>query len=130
MKVSDLLDPSMKPVKKALERHHLFPRKYLTARGVDDRLINRVANFALVEWTDNIEISDKTPATYVPSFEKRFTPDKLQAMHRLNALPENWYEMDYEEFLAVRQRLMAEIIREGFLRLKKQPSEETVSSIS
>ena len=49
MKVSDLLDPSTKAKKSALERHHLFPRGYLQRIKIDEkRLINQVANYALV----------------------------------------------------------------------------------
>jgi len=47
MKVSELLDPTTKAKKTALERHHLFPRKYLQRIGVrEKRLINQVANYA------------------------------------------------------------------------------------
>jgi hypothetical protein len=32
-KVNDLIDPAMKAKKKALERHHLFPRGWLEKQG-------------------------------------------------------------------------------------------------
>ncbi|NJK42584.1 MAG: hypothetical protein HC937_02510 [Aquincola sp.] len=69
-KVSDLLDPSIKSKKKALERHHLFPRGYLERDGVTDlKRINQLGNFALLEWPDNIAISDEPPAVYVPELQ-------------------------------------------------------------
>ena len=34
MKISELVDPSSKAKKAALERHHLFPRKYLQRIGI------------------------------------------------------------------------------------------------
>jgi len=41
MKVTDLLEPSTKAKKSALERHHLFPRGYLQRIGVmESRIIN------------------------------------------------------------------------------------------
>src|SRR6185503_11439222 len=44
-KVQDLLDPAIKTKKKALERHHLFPRAWLEREGVDDlKEINQLAN--------------------------------------------------------------------------------------
>ncbi len=115
MKVHDLLDPTAQPRKQALERHHLFPRKYLERQGYTDRHdINQVANYALVEWHDNIDIGERSPAEYVPRYEKRFAPDKLQVMYRYHALPKRWYEMDYQAFLEERCKRMAAIVREGF----------------
>jgi hypothetical protein len=118
MKVSELLDPTTKAKKTALERHHLFPRKYLQRIGVrEKRLINQVANYALVEWSDNIKISDRAPRDYVPELEKRFASDELQRMYDWHGLPSNWYELDYEDFLKERRRRIALIIKSGFERL-------------
>jgi len=118
MKVSELLDPTTKAKKTALERHHLFPRKYLQRIGVrEKRLINQVANYALVEWSDNIKISDRAPRDYVPELEKRFASDELQQMYDWHGLPSNWYELDYEDFLKERRRRIALITKSGFERL-------------
>lgn len=118
MKVRDLLDPTSQGYKRALERHHLFPRKYLERQGVTDpRDINQVANFALVEWHDNIDISDRPPAEYAPEYERRFSAEALEKMYRYHALPEQWYKMEYRAFLEERRRRMAAIIRQGFGRL-------------
>jgi hypothetical protein len=118
MKVSELLDPTAKAKKTALERHHLFPRKYLQRIGVrEKRLINQVANYALVEWSDNIKISDRAPRDYVPELEERFASDELQQMYDWHGLPSNWYELDYKDFLKERRRRIALIIKAGFERL-------------
>jgi len=118
MKVSELLDPTTKAKKTALERHHLFPRKYLQRIGVrEKRLINQVANYALVEWSDNIKISDRAPRDYVPELEERFASDELQQMYDWHGLPSNWYELDYKDFLKERRRRIALIIKSGFERL-------------
>ena len=120
MKVSDLLDPTIKSKKKALERHHLFPQRYLQKIGTREKhLINQTANYALVEWSDNIAISDKAPKDYVPQIEAKFTGEELQKMYTLHALPERWYEMEYTTFLNERRKLMADIIRRGFMKLKE-----------
>ena len=120
MKVSELLDPTIKSKKKALERHHLFPRQYLQKIGTREKhLINQTANYALVEWSDNIAISDKAPKDYVPQIEAKFTGEELQKMYTLHALPERWYEMEYTTFLNERRKLMADIIRRGFMKLKE-----------
>jgi len=118
LKVSDLLDPSLKAKKSPLERHHLFAKGYLKTLGVtDNKEVNQIANFALVEWKDNIDISDDSPAVYVPPYKKRFSEDELKAMYRWHALPEKWEEMPYDAFLAERRKLIAQVIRAGFQQL-------------
>lgn len=119
MKVSDLLDPTTRAKKAAVERHHLFPRKYLERIGIkENRDINQVANYALVEWSDNIVISDRAPRDYVPELEQRFGRDELLRMYDWHALPDRWYEMAYDEFLEERRKRIAQVIWRGFLRLK------------
>ena len=118
MKVKELLDPTSKAKKSSLERHHLFPRKYLKRIGIrEQRLINQMANYALVEWNDNVKISDQPPAKYVPEMEERFSTEELNKMYVWHALPKNWYELDYSTFLEQRRKLIADIIRRGFLYL-------------
>jgi len=120
MRVSTLLDPTTKAKKPALERHHLFPRRYLERIKIDDtRLINQVANYALLEWSDNIEISDRPPCEYVPEYERRFSSEEIQSMYHFHALPEQWYEMEYQQFLKARREKMAYIIRQGFERIRE-----------
>ena len=120
VRVPELLDPTIKANKSALERHHLFPKGHLKTLGIaEKRITNLAANYALVEWSDNINISDKPPSRYVPDFESQFTANELREMYYWHALPAKWYEMDYFEFLAERQRKIAEVIRAGFATLQK-----------
>jgi hypothetical protein len=117
--VADLLDPALKTKKKALERHHLFPRGWLESQRVTDmKRINQMANFALLEWPDNIDISDEPPSNYVPKLVARFNPDVWTRMHELHALPTGWQQMSYDDFLVERRKLMAAIIRRGFESLR------------
>ena len=70
LKVRELLDPTAQPRKQALERHDLFPRKYLERNGITDRRkVDQVANYALVEWHDKMKISDRSPGEYAPLLE-------------------------------------------------------------
>lgn len=118
-KLPELLDPSLKANKKPLERHHLFPKAWLTNNGVDDlKVINQQANFALIEWPDNIDISDTAPAKYVPEIRARFDKKAWEAMHEYHALPANWELLPYHDFLSQRRKLMAGITRRGFESLK------------
>jgi len=55
----------------------------------------------------------------VPQVEARFTGEELQKMYTMHALPERWYEMEYTAFLNERRKLMADIIRRGFMKLKE-----------
>ena len=114
-KIGDLIDPALKPTKNALEKHHLFPRAWLERQGESDlKVINQVANYALLEWPDNIDISDDPPDEYVPVLQQRFEPDAWQSMHVMHALPDGWESMPYRDFLTARRVLMAGIIRKGF----------------
>lgn len=118
-KISDLLDPSLKMKKKATERHHLFPRAWLEKQGIEDlKLINQVANFALLEWPDNLEISDSPPFDYVGLMKARFTTIDWDLMYRFHALHEGWEYLSYSEFLEKRRKLMAQVIKAGFEQLK------------
>ncbi|MEK7408483.1 MAG: hypothetical protein AAB225_25710, partial [Acidobacteriota bacterium] len=117
-RIADLFDPALKSKKKALDRHHLFPRAWLESQGITDlKLINQAANIALVEWPDDIAISDAPPAEYLPRMRERFTPAEWDQMCRLHALPEGWEHMRYEEFLVRRRALTAEVIRWGLDQL-------------
>ena len=122
-RISDLLDPALQPKKRPLDRHHLFPRAWLESdkneRQVTDlKLINQTANFALLEWPDNLNISATPPFEYLPDMRSRFASEEWERMCRFHALPEGWEHLPYDEFLAHRRVLMAEIIRKGFEYLK------------
>lgn len=123
MRVVDLLDPPAQGQKKSLERHHLFPRQYLKGRGVDSiRDINQIANYALVEWDDNIAISDAPPSQYWPKYAERFDAESLDTMMRWHALPTDWWQLSYHEFLIARRPLIADVIRQGYQRLCSSPT--------
>jgi len=116
-KVSDLIDPALKMKKKPLERHHLFPRAWLEEMVTREQTeINQMANYALLEWPENIDIGKAAPSVYMPAIKGRFAGQdglwsKMLADH---ALPSDWEEMDYQSFLEARRRLMAGIIQRGF----------------
>ncbi len=120
-KVADLLDPPAIGNKKPLERHHLFPKRYLHKIGTAAlRDTNQIANYALVEWDDNIAISDIPPSAYWPKYSGRFTPEELAEMMRWHGLPQGWQQMDYPTFLTARRPLIAQVIRAGYEKLVGQ----------
>jgi hypothetical protein len=81
------------------------------------RETNQIANYALVEWSDNISISDKSPAEYWPEYAERFSTEELNQMCYWHALPDIWRDADYQEFLKERRLKIAQIIRDGFKKL-------------
>lgn len=118
IKISELLDPALRGKKSPLEKHHIFPKGYLAKIGITEkRDINQIANFALVEWSDNIDISDMSPTTYYPKYASRFKADDLQKMRYWHALPKDWENMEYQQFLEARRKQIAVVIRDGFTQL-------------
>jgi len=114
-KIHELLDPVLHPNKKPLEKHHIFPRACLERQGIKEiNRINQIANFALLDWSDNIDISDSPPSEYVPILKQRFSDENWKQMCDLHALPEGWENMTYDNFLEERRKLMANIIKRGY----------------
>lgn len=124
LKVSDLLHAGLKSNKSSLEKHHLFPKNYLVSLGIEDqRVRNQIANFALVEWSDNIKISDSSPQEYMEIMKQRFDHDELREMYYWHALPDDWQNMPYEEFLEIRRQKIADVIQAGYNKLSSIGSE-------
>lgn len=116
--VSKLFEPGTDGNRKSLEKHHLFPKAYLKKLGYSDAKINQMANYAYIDWKDNMEILDGDPAYYYPIICQGRTPEQIRAMEDENALPHGWQTMAYEDFLVERRKLMAARIKEAFDILK------------
>jgi len=118
-KVSALMDPMTLAPKSALERHHLYPKAYLrdTLQITDTRDTNQIANFTVVEWGDNIKISDKPPIEYAPILASRFNDRELERMYYWHALPDNWETLSYPDFLRQRRILMAKVMQDAYQHL-------------
>lgn len=134
LKVSDLLNPAWKSKKAALERHHIFPKGYLAKIGISDQKdANQAANFALIEWMDNIEISAQSPASYLPKHLKRINERERAQQYYWHALRDGWEDMTYPDFLMERRKRIAAVTRAGFMRLQSaevpEPVLETIHSM-
>lgn len=120
LSVKDWIDPNRSPVK-GVEKHHLFPKHYLKDKlGYSTtRQINQVANQALVEWSDNIDISDRAPSTYWPEqiADKKIGTERLRQQMWWHGLPEGWTDLTYEDFLEKRRHLIGAVTHEGFKKL-------------
>jgi hypothetical protein len=135
LKVSELLDPSTHGQRSSLERHHLFPRRFLEKQGYSRvQEINQIANFALVEWPDNAKISARAPAEYFPEFVDKMRRNhhlddaSLARMMHLHALPEDWHMMTYETFLTQRRARIATVVREGWDMLRSRTGRAALGS--
>jgi len=129
LRVRDLLDPAM-TAPRSIERHHLYPKKYLSDQGVTGtRQVNAIANMAFLDWSENSEISDEDPAVYWPEMSGRLDAEALRRQTYWHALPDGWEGMDYSTFLEQRRNLIAEVVHDGFKRLWDDgaPEEQTVS---
>ncbi len=117
LKVHDWMDPTIS-AEKGTELHHLFPRAYLEREyGITDvKRRNQIANFAPTDWKTNQTISDKPPGDYWPALvEKQVRDTEMLQKHLFwHALPSDWYNLEYNEFLEQRRILMAEVTRAGF----------------
>ena len=117
-KVAEQLDPVIQASRSMIERHHLFPKGHLADVGISaTRDTNQIANYAYLEWTDNVKISDQAPAKYLPQLKHRFGAAELAKMYHCHALPEDWELMEYREFLEKRREMMAQVVHQGYLKL-------------
>lgn len=121
-KVRARLDPAITS-RKGIERHHIFPKAFLKRHGVaDTKRINQIANMALVEWSDNIDISDQAPTQYWPAqiAQKGINVARLTQQRYWHALPEAWETLPYDEFLDARRKLMGMVVRDAFAKLSQE----------
>jgi hypothetical protein len=104
--------------KKAIDKHHIFPKHYLEKIGINsDRDRNQLANFTYLDYNTNIDISDDAPALYIERFKGKFG-EEIFAKHLAdNAIPMGFEHMNYFEFLEERRKLMAGIIKKAYQKL-------------
>lgn len=106
--------------KSSIDIHHIFPKHYLQELGItNDRDRNQIANYAYLDYNSNIDISDNPPADYVDNYRKKLGEDGYLEACRQNALPENFENLEYFDFLKKRRVLMAEMIKEAYIKLSK-----------
>jgi hypothetical protein len=131
LKIDMLLDPSVTAVRSAVEQHHLFPKSYLNKQGISGtRDTNQIANFTLIEWGDNNDISDLPPVEYLPVMRTHVGKAELERMYHWHALPLNWEQLDYKDFLEKRRELIALVIAEGYSSLMSGEIDESEATVA
>jgi hypothetical protein len=122
--LQNLLNPPGKGGRAASEMHHLFPKAWLQAHGVEERRrINQVANLADVGWHQNSMAGRASPAKYVARLREELSIDDQRwgRMCAEHALPPQWELMDYATFLEQRRPRMADVIRIAYRKLGGEP---------
>ena len=108
--------------------HHIYPRNYLKGKGLSRGRYNQIANFVLAQSEINIAIGDKAPLKYFAELaaqcagnEKKYggITDAVEMKENLrtHCIPEDFLDgniPDYDEFLTMRRRLMAQKIKNWF----------------
>ena len=110
--------------------HHLYPKNYLTKKGLSRIKYNQIANLAITESGINQSISDKSPEKYFTEIVSAVKGGKAKygEINSDKALRQNLeahgipsdileYELDYDDFLELRRTKMAELIKDYFQKL-------------
>lgn len=119
LKVADMTTPNI---------HHIFPRSYLIAQGLDKDSYNKIANFVYLRDDVNKKLDDDAPKVYlekVRKFDGAFnneidSEESLARNLKENAIPESVVNYDianYEKFLEERRKEMAKLVKDYYYSL-------------
>jgi hypothetical protein len=112
--------------------HHIFPKQYLIDNGITDKnRYNQIANYAFLDKPINIAIGKQSPNQYFEKIENQcitkqciygniIKKESLYNNFSENCIPQNISEMtfdDYDNFLFLRRKLMAQKIKEYYYSL-------------
>lgn len=104
--------------KNSLDKHHIFPKNYLTSIGIDnDRDRNQIANFTHLDYNTNIYIADKNPVDYSLEFKEKLGIENYNKICEQHAIPIDFETMNYFDFLKERRVLMSQIVKKAYERL-------------
>ena len=112
--------------------HHIFPKDYLMKNGFDTKQqYNQIANYTMLQTEINIAVSNRAPKDYMHDVIAQCNgqENKYGLINNIkdlkdnlneNSIPEEIVDMtfeNYEEFLQMRRKLMAEKIKEYYQKL-------------
>jgi hypothetical protein len=128
----DMKDKIHSGEKSEMDLHHIFPRNYLISLygkdAIEDREINQIANKVYTYNSDNRTISNQAPSEYIQQFSNQGHIDWNKNLEQ-NAIPSNFGELNYEDFLQERRVLMLKMIKNYFDHLKNPYANTTPLSI-
>lgn len=97
-----------------LHSHHIFPSSYLYKNGYEShnhihrKIVNDIANRAFLTADTNRELSNKPPIEYFPHVEENYKGALSKQFIPMN--PEFWIVENYEAFLELRRKMIADEI--------------------
>lgn len=112
--------------------HHIFPKKYLQKNGLNNRgQYNQIANYVYMQSEINIKVSDKSPDIYFKELISQCNGgeikyggidniDEFNKNLSENCIPQQVFNMsidNYNEFLELRRKLMADKIKKYYYKL-------------
>lgn len=111
--------------------HHLFPKDYLKKQGLDRSKYNQIANYVYMQSEINIKVGNKPPKEYFELIKNQISQNEKQLSGisteidllenlKMNSVPSDILKMDIEDydiFLSLRRKLMAEKIRDYYFSL-------------
>ena len=110
------------------DRHHVYPRKYLKAKGLTRGRYNQIANLAVAQSEINIAIGGKPPHQYFHELSDQCNggkrkyggitcDDEMRANLHRHCIPDSMLDGEipsYDDFLHERRKLMASRIKAWF----------------
>lgn len=111
--------------------HHLFPKDYLKKNGLDRSKYNQIANYVYMQSEINIKVGNKPPKDYFDIIKIQIQDNNKQVSGisseielldnlKMNCVPPEIMEMridDYQDFLTLRRKLMANKVKEFYFEL-------------
>jgi hypothetical protein len=89
------------------EFHHLMPRAFLRDQGRETREISVLANFAIISASDNKILGGVAPSEY----KQHLPAAKIRLILDRSLCPEQLFNDNYEEFIALRSVRLVEAAR-------------------
>ena len=108
--------------------HHIFPQHYLKSMNFNRSEYNQIANMVYMQTEINIQIGSQSPDVYFNDVKNQIETklmkygnidnmDMLQSNLKQHCLPDTVMNMtsdNYDDFLSLRRKLMAEKIRQYY----------------
>jgi hypothetical protein len=120
--------------KSRLEEHHIFPKGYMEKLGFSpeeiDEKVDVMENLAPISSAENKKISDHAPVDYVINgtngknatinqpIKEAFSESEWKQMCEAYALPDEWWNLSYDEFVKKRAALIPSMIKSRFDSLR------------
>ncbi len=106
-----------------IHHHHIFPSAllysehggYSSENHLHKKVVNEIANRGFLTAESNLQLSDAPPAEYLPKVEEHY-PGAL-AKQLVPTDPALWQLDRFEDFLAVRRKMIADAINKRMLEL-------------